>query len=138
MKFLFKVFVILLFPLSVFADSLYTSVINEATVLHFCVSIHPKDLYETGGTSDQSWNYRKVYSFEKIGVSEHDNEYTEYRIMNVDFLDPDINYRIAVMFVYKRQWIGEPLNRWVYSYSPSSKPLYTHPRKVNRLMIKID
>lgn len=119
-------FSLLLLPLTVSADSLYTAVITTAKVIHFTVSIHPKELYETGGTANQSWNYLKVTNFQKIGVSEFDKEYTEYRIMNVDFLDPAINYRIAVMFAYKEEWIGEPLNRMVYAYSPSSKPLYTH------------
>jgi len=117
----------------VFASSLYCSIPSGAKVDHFDVNLHSTIDVETGGTSQSTFNYLTIKNFIKIGPSQTRTGYTEYKVMDVSFLDEILTYRIIVLYSDKT------INQWWHS-SPS-EPFYTGqqqaPNKVKDLIIKI-
>lgn len=115
---------------------LYCSVPDDKYVYHFVISLHDVVDFSNGGTSDTTFNYLDITNFTKVGPNPNLAGYTEYKVLDVGFLDDTKNYRITIMYAYKKYDMRPAQNRYFYAYSGSSEPLFTNQPGIKGIVIK--
>jgi len=111
------------------ADSLYCNILDDVHVYHFDVSVHTLDGFIDNDLPDkQGFNYLEITNFVKVGPSTKLPGYTEYKVMNVDFLKDDIQYRISVIAANsKHDFRDAPkVGKWIYGHTGVSNPLFVN------------
>lgn len=115
---------------------LYCSVPDDKYVWNFVVSLHDVEDFTNGGTSDTTFNYLDITNFIKVGPNPNLPGFTEYKVMDVGFLDDTKNYRITITYAYKRYDMRPVQNRYFYAYSGISEPLFTNQPGIQGIVIK--
>jgi len=125
---LYILIIVMMFASSAIADPgdwLYCSVPEDDVVYHFDASIHAKDDWLAGGTGDSKFNYLEIKNFEKIGPNPNLPGYIEYKVLDLSSLDLTNNYRIVLVYAYKKFDMRPAQNRFFYAHSAVSEPLFT-------------